>query len=129
MEAVLDQPLVSAPVSITDTALAQFLVIRQQENIPEDYMLRVGVKGGGCSGYTYVLGFDQAQENDDIYEVKFKAFPTKPINFEFARERLETCSELYLETRKFRRLRKLARFAMIFIIFICNINFWQNPSQ
>jgi iron-sulfur cluster assembly protein len=69
MEAVLDRPVVSAPVSITEAALSQFQIIRQQENIPDDYMLRVGVKGGGCSGYTYVLGFDSAQDNDEVYEV------------------------------------------------------------
>ena len=30
--------------------------------------LRVGVKGGGCSGLSYVLGFDDKQENDETYE-------------------------------------------------------------
>jgi iron-sulfur cluster assembly protein len=69
MEAVLDHPVVSAPVTITDDAVAQFHLIRQQENIPADYMLRVGVKGGGCSGYTYVLGFDLPQDNDERFEV------------------------------------------------------------
>ena len=29
--------------------------------------LRVGVKGGGCSGMTYVLGFDQKLEDDQVY--------------------------------------------------------------
>jgi iron-sulfur cluster assembly protein len=31
-------------------------------------MLRVGVKGGGCSGLSYVLGFDERKENDQEYE-------------------------------------------------------------
>lgn len=30
--------------------------------------LRIGVKGGGCSGLSYVLGFDDKQENDELYE-------------------------------------------------------------
>ncbi len=36
--------------------------------------LRVGVKGGGCSGLSYVLGFDQKQEDDDVYETEGVSF-------------------------------------------------------
>jgi iron-sulfur cluster assembly protein len=32
--------------------------------------LRVGVKGGGCSGMTYVLGFDKSTEKDDHFEIE-----------------------------------------------------------
>ncbi|HRE11564.1 MAG TPA: iron-sulfur cluster assembly accessory protein, partial [Ignavibacteria bacterium] len=33
----------------------------------EDYVLRIGVKGGGCSGLTYTLGFDaELKANDKI---------------------------------------------------------------
>ncbi len=31
--------------------------------------LRVGVKGGGCSGMTYVLGFDLKEEADQEFEI------------------------------------------------------------
>ncbi len=34
----------------------------------ESQQLRVGVKGGGCSGMTYVLGFDQKEEGDEEFE-------------------------------------------------------------
>jgi len=34
----------------------------------KEYGLRVGVKGGGCSGYTYVMDFDTQKENDKIFE-------------------------------------------------------------
>lgn len=70
MESLLEQPLTStAPISLTDGAIEQLNQIRQQENIPADYGLRVGVKGGGCSGFTYVLGFDLPQENDEQFEI------------------------------------------------------------
>ncbi|MBK6931397.1 MAG: iron-sulfur cluster assembly accessory protein [Saprospirales bacterium] len=59
----------TAPIALTVGALEQLDIIRRQENIPENYALRVGVKGGGCSGFSYVLGFDTPQENDDIYEI------------------------------------------------------------
>ena len=32
--------------------------------------LRVGVKGGGCSGMTYVLGFDAKTEKDEHFEIE-----------------------------------------------------------
>jgi iron-sulfur cluster assembly protein len=56
-------------VSLTEGAVEQLNLIRKQENIPADYCLRLGVKGGGCSGFSYVLGFDQAQDNDDTFEI------------------------------------------------------------
>jgi iron-sulfur cluster assembly protein len=60
----------TAPLSITDNAVQQLRNIREKEQVPADYHLRVGVKGGGCSGFSYVLGFDQAQENDQHFEIK-----------------------------------------------------------
>ncbi len=69
MNTVLENTTATAPVAITDSAVEQLHQIRVQENIPADYFLRVGVKGGGCSGFTYVLGFDQVQDNDDHFEI------------------------------------------------------------
>lgn len=69
MENVLTAPTATAPVSLTDGAVEQLKLIRDQENIPSDFALRVGVKGGGCSGFSYILGFDQAQANDEMFEV------------------------------------------------------------
>ncbi len=57
------------PISISDTAIKQLHRIRTEQNLPEDHGLRVGVKGGGCSGFTYVLGFDLPKENDDTFEI------------------------------------------------------------
>ena len=49
---------------------AEILKIREENSIPDNYALRVGVKGGGCSGFTYSLGFDgEVQESDDIMEI------------------------------------------------------------
>src|SRR5438046_9395421 len=30
--------------------------------------LRVGVRGGGCSGFQYQLAFDQRRDNDEVFE-------------------------------------------------------------
>jgi iron-sulfur cluster assembly protein len=32
--------------------------------------LRVGVRGGGCSGFQYALAFDQQRDGDEIFEDK-----------------------------------------------------------
>lgn len=57
------------PVSFTQSALEALQRIRVEEQVGEDQVVRVGVKGGGCSGMTYVLGFDAAGSQDDVYEL------------------------------------------------------------
>lgn len=69
MEAVLASPAIAAPVQLTSGAVAQLNQIRQSENIPADYCLRLGVKGGGCSGFSYILGFDLPAPEDDSFEI------------------------------------------------------------
>lgn len=45
-------------INISDRAISEFLKIKRQKNIPDNYGLRIGIKGGGCSGFAYSLGFD-----------------------------------------------------------------------
>jgi len=59
----------NAPVSMSPTAASKIQKIMQTKKIPEGYGLRIGVKGGGCSGMSYVLGFDKQREHDQEYEV------------------------------------------------------------
>ena len=58
-----------APVTLTDRALAEVRRIVANKQIPAHFGLRVGVKGGGCSGMSYVLGFDKAREHDLTFEI------------------------------------------------------------
>lgn len=57
------------PITLTEGAVKQLLRIREEQNVPEEYGLRVGVKGGGCSGFSYVLGFDTKNERDEEFIV------------------------------------------------------------
>jgi iron-sulfur cluster assembly protein len=68
----------SQPVSLTPGALQQLRRIHQEQGLDASHGLRIGVKGGGCSGFTYVLGFDVQKEKDDVYEMDgFKVFMEK----------------------------------------------------
>lgn len=63
----METTLVS-PVSFTPGAVEELNKLMNADGFDRSSFLRIGVKGGGCSGMSYVLGFDQKQENDDIYE-------------------------------------------------------------
>jgi iron-sulfur cluster assembly protein len=41
-----------------------------QSAVADTAGLRVGVRGGGCSGFQYALAFDEQRENDAVFEVK-----------------------------------------------------------
>lgn len=60
----------SAPVSFTANAIAEIKRLIGEDGFDTTKSLRVGVKGGGCSGLSYVLGFDDRQENDEEYEIE-----------------------------------------------------------
>jgi len=57
------------PVEITVKAIEEVRNIMDNKGIPEGYHLRIGMKGGGCGGMGYVIGFDKP-EKDDISYVK-----------------------------------------------------------
>lgn len=56
-----------APVSFTAGAVKELLKLKDQQELGEDFGLRIGVEGGGCSGMSYVLGFDQQKDGDQVY--------------------------------------------------------------
>ncbi|WP_158828906.1 HesB/IscA family protein [Mucilaginibacter lacusdianchii] len=59
-----------APVSFTEGAVKELLKLKDQQELGDDFGLRVGVEGGGCAGMNYVLGFDQKKEGDQEYNVE-----------------------------------------------------------
>lgn len=52
-------------IVISEKALGEIKKIMGQNNIPDTYGLRVGIKGGGCSGLSYSLGFDKESRDGD----------------------------------------------------------------
>lgn len=56
-------------INITDKAIAQIIHIFTQESNSEGRGLRVGVVGGGCSGLSYKIDFDDKREKDNIMKL------------------------------------------------------------
>jgi iron-sulfur cluster assembly protein len=53
-------------VSITERAIQQIVGLMKKEGItPETHNLRVGVVGGGCSGLSYQMKFDDNIDSSD----------------------------------------------------------------
>ncbi len=61
---------IATPISLTAGAIAEINRLMQEADFDKNNILRVGVKGGGCSGMTYVLGFDVPTEKDDHFEIE-----------------------------------------------------------
>jgi iron-sulfur cluster assembly protein len=60
---------ITTPVTLTQGAIEQVKKLMSEEGFDATQALRIGVKGGGCSGMTYVLGFDHANENDQAFNI------------------------------------------------------------
>jgi iron-sulfur cluster assembly protein len=64
-------PDVGEEIMLTEKAAAQVAKVKSENNIPAEHGLRLGVKGGGCSGLSYVLGFDEKpSEKDKVFTVR-----------------------------------------------------------
>lgn len=61
---------VETPVTLTAGAVAELKRLINEPGFDNSQYLRIGVKGGGCSGMTYVLGFDHKQEGDETFETE-----------------------------------------------------------
>jgi len=56
-------------ITITDKGaekIREFLA--SQGTVAADAGLRVGVRGGGCSGFQYALAFDQKRDGDEVFD-------------------------------------------------------------
>jgi iron-sulfur cluster assembly protein len=58
-------------ITVSENAKQHALNLIKNENRPADTFIRVGVDGGGCSGLSYKLEFDdQIKEGDQVFEDK-----------------------------------------------------------
>jgi len=67
----LVKPETGESVVITSRAAQEIRKIKSENSIPETHALRLGIKGGGCSGMSYVLAFDEKpRQGDSIFEIE-----------------------------------------------------------
>ena len=65
------QPITDCMITLTDKGaekVREFLAA--QSAVADTAGLRVGVRGGGCSGFQYALAFDEQRDNDVVFEDK-----------------------------------------------------------
>ncbi|MGN6569072.1 MAG: HesB/IscA family protein [Flavipsychrobacter sp.] len=56
-------------IFISEKAKEKVTKLKQDTGLSDDYFLRVSVVGGGCSGLSYKLDFDnESQPNDQVFE-------------------------------------------------------------
>jgi iron-sulfur cluster assembly protein len=65
----METTVTTTPITFTKGALEEINRLMNEPGFDSSKFLRVGVKGGGCSGMTYVLGFDNKEEKDDLFEI------------------------------------------------------------
>ena len=52
-------------VTLTPRAVEMVKSLRAKEGLPDTHALRVSVVGGGCSGFSYQMSFDEQPREDD----------------------------------------------------------------
>lgn len=58
-------------ITVSENAKQHAIELMKAENRPEGSFIRVGVEGGGCSGLSYKLEFDnQMKDGDQVFEDK-----------------------------------------------------------
>lgn len=68
----------AAPVTLTEGAKKEIKKLMSQQELSQEFGLRLGVEGGGCAGMNYVLGFDQMKDGDNEYAIDdIKVFMNK----------------------------------------------------
>ncbi len=67
---------IDTPVTFTDAAVKALQTFDHEPGL----VLRIGVKGGGCTGFLYDLAFDDAREYDHHYTHNGVAYVIDPVS-------------------------------------------------
>jgi iron-sulfur cluster assembly protein len=71
-------------ITLTDKGAAKVReFLTQQEGTLDNAGLRVGVRGGGCSGFQYQLAFDEQRDDDEVYESQGIKVLVDPLSLEY----------------------------------------------
>lgn len=73
----------NAAITLTDKAAEKIGELLGSQPDDAQQALRVAVRGGGCSGFQYALAFDQAKEDDNVFEVDGVAVIVDKVSMQF----------------------------------------------
>ena len=74
-------------IALTEKAATEVKKIMKEQSFGDSYYLRVGISAGGCSGFSYELGFDE--EYDEKQDAKLEQHGVSMV--------IDRKSALYLE--------------------------------
>jgi len=72
------ETIVESPLNFSRQAVEEIRRLMSEPGFNNDQFLRIGVKGGGCSGLSYILGFDEKKEGDQLFESNDLPFIMNP---------------------------------------------------
>ena len=72
------ETIVESPLQFSPQAVKEIRRLMDEPGFDSRNFLRIGVKGGGCSGLSYILGFDKRQEEDQLFEYNSLSFIMNP---------------------------------------------------
>ncbi len=77
-------------IIVTEKAMDEVKRVMQEQDMnPDEHVLRVGVTGGGCSGFNYTLGFEKNAEGDSLNDSVYSFYGVEA--------KVDRKSELYLD--------------------------------
>lgn len=68
---------IPASIQLTEKAAREVKRVISEEKLPAETALRVGCKGGGCSGFSYVLDFDKTGGTE--FDLTFECYGVKVV--------------------------------------------------
>ena len=77
----MDTP--EAAITLTDKAADKIKELLDGNDAGADQVLRVAVRGGGCSGFQYALAFDSKRDDDHVFENKGVAVVVDKVSMQF----------------------------------------------
>jgi len=72
------ETIAESPLQFSAQAVKEIRRLMNESGFDRNNFLRIGVKGGGCSGLSYILGFDKKQETDQVFESDDLVFIMNP---------------------------------------------------
>ncbi len=71
------------PIVLTELAVKKVRTAMQREGAGPEKALRIGVVGGGCSGFSYTMGFDDPKDDDAVFTFEDVRVVVDPASREY----------------------------------------------